>query len=90
MAKFFPLLAAFFISVVVIQAQAPDGAALASRGLDAIAANLVNPVCASCHSLERVNGKKADRDGRDAAVARLKGLCANLILMSRFQSSSIF
>jgi hypothetical protein len=62
----------------VILAQAPDGAAPAFRGPDAVAANLVNTVCASCHSLDRVNGKKADRDGWTTTVARMKGMGANL------------
>ena len=59
-------------------AQAPDGPAPASSGPDVAAANLVNTVCASCHSLDRVNGKKADRDGWNATVARMKGMGASL------------
>jgi len=79
MAKLSLILAAFlFFVALAIQAQAPDGAAPASRGPDAVAANLVNTVCASCHSLDRVNGKKADRDGWTTTVARMKGLGANL------------
>jgi hypothetical protein len=66
-----------FVALVIL-AQAPDGAAPASRGPDAVAANLVNTVCASCHSLDRVNGKKADRDGWTTTVARMKGLGASL------------
>ena len=58
----------------VILAQAPT----ASSGPDAVAANLVNTVCASCHSLDRVNSKKADRDGWTTTVARMKGMGANL------------
>lgn len=66
-----------FVALVIL-AQAPDGAAPASRAPDSVAANLVNTVCASCHSLDRVNGKKADRDGWTTTVARMRGLGANL------------
>ena len=79
MAKRALTLAAFLVSVALLSlAQAPDGAAPASRAPDAVAANLVNTVCASCHSLDRVNAKKADRDGWTTTVARMKGLGANL------------
>ncbi len=79
MAKLPLTLAAFLVLAArVIMAQAPGGAAPASSGTDAVAANLVNTVCASCHSLDRVNGKKADRDGWNTTVARMKGLGANL------------
>lgn len=53
--------------------QAPDGA-----GPDAVAANLVNTVCASCHTLDRVRDKTADKDGWTTTVTRMKGLGANL------------
>jgi hypothetical protein len=79
MAKLSLTLAAFLVFVAFVSlAQTPDGAAPASRGPDAVAANLVNTVCASCHSLDRVNNKKADRDGWTTTVARMKGLGANL------------
>ena len=79
MAKLSMIFAAFLFFVAhAIQAQAPDGAAAASRGNDAVAASLVNTVCASCHTLDRVNGKKADRDGWTTTVARMRGLGANL------------
>ena len=79
MAKLSLTLAAILVFVALVsQAQAPDGAAPASRGPDAVAANLVNTVCASCHSLDRVNGKKADRDGWTTTVARMKEMGANL------------
>jgi hypothetical protein len=80
MAKLSLPLAAFLVFVVALVslAQPPDGAAPASKGADAVAANLVNTVCASCHSLDRVNDKKADRDGWTTTVARMKGLGANL------------
>ncbi len=62
MAKLSLTLAAFLVfGARVILAQAPDGAAPASSGPDAVAANLVNTACASCHSLDRVNGKMADK-----------------------------
>lgn len=58
--------AAFLVFVaLVILAQAPDGAvptAKASSGPDAVAANLVNTICASCHSLDRVENRTRDGD----------------------------
>jgi cytochrome c553 len=79
MAKLSLTLAAFLVFAPLVSlAQAPGGAAPASQGPDAAAANLVNTVCASCHSLDRVNGKKADREGWTTTVARMKGLGANL------------
>jgi hypothetical protein len=81
MQKLVPMAAALLVFVaLVIFAQAPD-AALAPKGAtgpDAVAANLVNTVCASCHTLDRVNDKKADRDGWTTTVARMRGLGANL------------
>jgi hypothetical protein len=71
--------AAFLVSVVlVILAQAPDAAPVTPTGPDAVAANLVNTVCASCHSLDRVKDKTADKDGWTTTVTRMKGLSANL------------
>ena len=66
-----------FIAFVIL-AQAPEGAPPAFKGPDAAAANLVNTACASCHTLDRVNDKKADRDGWTATVTRMKGLGASL------------
>jgi len=66
-----------FIALVVL-AQAPDGAAPAFKGPDAVAANLVNTACASCHSLDRVKNKMADKDGWTATVTRMKAAGANL------------
>ena len=43
-----------------------------------MAANLVNTACASCHSLDRVKNKVADKDGWTATVTRMKGAGANL------------
>jgi hypothetical protein len=65
--------AAFLLFVaLVILAQAPDGAAPAVKGPDAVAANLVNTVCASCHSLDRVKNKTADKDGWTTTVTRMQ------------------
>ena len=66
-----------FLALVIL-AQAPDGAAPAFKGPDAATASLVNAACASCHSLDRVNNKKADKDGWTATVTRMKALGANL------------
>ena len=71
--------AAFLLLVaLVILAQAPDGAAPAFKGPDAVAANLVNTVCASCHSLDRVKNKTADKDGWTTTVTRMKAAGAGL------------
>ena len=71
--------AAFILFIaLVILAQAPDGAAPAFKGPDAVAANLVNTACVSCHSLDRVKNKVADKDGWTATVARMKAAGANL------------
>src|SRR5215831_6386689 len=79
MYKLFLNVGAFLLGVaLVILAQAPDGAAPTSKGPDAVAANLVNTVCASCHSLDRVKNKTADKDGWNTTVTRMKGLGANL------------
>ena len=69
-----------FIAFVIL-AQAPDGAAPPFKGPagpDAVAANLVNTVCASCHTLDRVNNKQADKDGWTATVTRMQGKGAAL------------
>lgn len=71
--------AAFLLFVaLVILAQAPDGAAPAFKGPDAVAANVVNTVCASCHSLDRVKNKVADKDGWTTTVTRMKEKGADL------------
>jgi len=78
MAKLVLNVAAFLVFLaLVILAQAPDGAP-AFKGPDAVAANLVNTACASCHSLDRVKNKVADKDGWTATVTRMKGAGANL------------
>src|ERR1044071_2761955 len=66
-----------FIALVIL-AQAPEGAAPAVKGPDAVAANLVNTVCASCHSLDRVKNKVADKDGWTTTVSRMQEKGADL------------
>ena len=66
-----------FLALVIL-AQAPDGAAPAFKGPDAVAANLVNTACAGCHSLDRVKNKVADTDGWTTTVTRMKAAGANL------------
>jgi hypothetical protein len=79
MPRLFLNVAAFILFVaLVILAQAPDGAAPAFKGPDAVAANLVNTACASCHSLDRVKNKMADKDGWTTTVTRMKAAGANL------------
>ena len=74
--------AAFLLFVaLVILAQAPDGAApggKAPTGPDAVAANLVNTVCASCHTLDRVKNKVGDKDGWTTTVTRMQEKGADL------------
>jgi cytochrome c553 len=66
-----------FVALVIL-AQAPDGAAQGPAGPDAVATNLVNTVCASCHTLDRVNNKVADKDAWTATVTRMKEKGAGL------------
>lgn len=73
--------AAFLVFVaLVILAQAPDAAPVpkAPAGPDAVAANLVNTVCASCHTLDRVKNKVGDTDAWNTTVTRMKGKGADL------------
>jgi hypothetical protein len=74
--------AAFLLFVaLVILAQAPDGgvpAGKAPTGPDAVAANIVNTVCASCHTLDRVKNKMADKDGWTTTVTRMQEKGADL------------
>jgi len=71
--------AAFLLFVaLVILAQAPDAAPVAKAGPDAVAANLVNTVCASCHTLDRVKNKTADKDGWTTTVTRMQEKGADL------------
>jgi hypothetical protein len=82
MHKLFLNVAAFLLFVaLVILAQAPDGAAPAGKaptGPDAVAANIVNTVCASCHTLDRVKNKMGDSDAWTATVTRMQGKGADL------------
>jgi hypothetical protein len=79
MYKLFLNVAALLLLVALaILAQAPNGAAPAFQGPDAVAANLVNTVCASCHSLDRVKNKTADGAGWTTTIARMKDKGANL------------
>ena len=69
-----------FVALVIL-AQAPDGVAPAGKaptGPDAVAANIVNTVCASCHTLDRVKNKTADKDGWTTTVTRMQGKGADL------------
>ena len=60
-----------FVALVTL-AQAPNGAAQGPAGPDAVASNLVNTACASCHSLDRVRNKVGDKDAWTATVTRMK------------------
>ena len=75
MRKLFPTLIGVANALLVL-AQPPNGAAPA--GPDTAAATLVNTACAACHTLDRVNNKKADNAGWTATVTRMKGSGANL------------
>jgi hypothetical protein len=79
MKKLFLNVAASLLFVgLVIQAQEPGGAAQGPAGPDAVATNLVNTVCASCHTLDRVKNKVADKDAWTATVTRMKEKGAGL------------
>jgi glyoxylase-like metal-dependent hydrolase (beta-lactamase superfamily II) len=74
--------------VPVSELVAPGGGAQAGRGGrgrgaaaaggDAELASLVNTACSSCHSLDRVNNKKADRDGWATTVERMRDKGADI------------
>ncbi len=68
-----------FVALVIL-AQAPDGAPAfkGPAGPDAVAANLVTTVCSSCHNLDRVRNKMADKDGWTETVTRMQGKGAAL------------
>jgi len=73
--------AAFLLFIaLVILAQAPDAvpAGKAPTGPDAVAANIVNTVCASCHTLDRVKNKMADKEGWTTTVTRMQAKGADL------------
>jgi len=69
---FFNVAALLLFAALVTLAQAPGGPAQAPAGADAVATNLVNTVCASCHTLDRVKNKAGDRDAWTATVTRMK------------------
>src|SRR5580658_3134541 len=84
MRKHFLIVAVFLLlGALAVQPQAPDGAApptgkAPAAGPDAVVATLVNTVCASCHTLERVNNKKGDSAAWTTTVANMKGKGAAL------------
>jgi phage terminase large subunit-like protein len=79
MQKLFLSVAASILFVaLVILAQTLDGAAQGPADPDAVATNLVNTVCASCHTLDRVKNKVADKDAWTATVTRMKEKGAGL------------
>jgi Photosynthetic reaction centre cytochrome C subunit len=49
-------------------------------GPDAVSTNLVTTVCASCHTLDRIRNKVADKDAWTATVTRMKA--ANLKVLT--------
>jgi hypothetical protein len=79
MQKLFVNVAASLLFVApVILAQAPAGAAQGPAGPDAVATNLVNTVCVSCHTLDRAKNKVGDKDAWTATVTRMKEKGAGL------------
>src|SRR5207247_2330389 len=79
MQKLFLNVAASLVLVALaILVQARDGAAQGPAGPDAVATNLVNTVCASCHTLDRVRNKVADKDAWTATITRMKEKGAGL------------
>jgi hypothetical protein len=74
---FLNVAASLVVAALVILAQAPDSAAQGPpgppAGPDAVATNLVTTVCASCHNLDRVRNKVADKDAWTATVTRMMG-----------------
>jgi len=67
------------MSALLVLAQVPNVAGPASpTSVDAATATLVTTACAACHTLDRVNNKKADYAGWTATVTRMKGSGANL------------
>src|SRR6187549_889084 len=70
---FLNVAASLLLVAPVFLAQAPAGATQAPAGPDAEATNLVTSACASCHSLDRVKNKVADKDAWTATVTRMMG-----------------
>ena len=75
---FLNVAASLLVVALVILAHAPEGAAQGPAGPDAVATNVVNTVCASCHTLDRVRNKVADKDAWAATVTRMKEKGAGL------------
>ena len=75
---FLSVAASLLFVALVILAQALDGAAQGPADPDAVATNLVNTVCASCHTLDRVKNKGADKDAWTTTVTRMKDKGAGL------------
>jgi phage terminase large subunit-like protein len=75
---FLSVAASILFVALVILAQALDGAAQGPADPDAVATNLVNTVCASCHTLDRVKNKVADKEAWTATVTRMKEKGAGL------------
>lgn len=70
---FFCVAASLLLVPLVTLAQAPTGSAQGPpTGPDAVAANLVNTACSSCHTLDRVRTKVAETDAWTATVTRMK------------------
>jgi glyoxylase-like metal-dependent hydrolase (beta-lactamase superfamily II) len=77
-----------YIEVSAIPLPAPPAAAggrggagrggAAAAGPDAAMVTLLGTACGACHSLDRVNNKKADKDGWTTTVDRMKGKGADL------------
>lgn len=61
----------FLVAPSAVQSQEPAGA----KGPDAATAALLNTVCASCHTLARVNNKKADSNEWNTTVNRMRDGC---------------
>jgi hypothetical protein len=74
MRRLFLNAAAFLlVAPLAALAQAPAGPPpQAPAGPDAVAANLVNTICASCHNLDRVRTKVGDSAAWTATVTRMK------------------
>src|SRR5215510_2687518 len=78
MRKLLVNVAACLLFVLAILAQAPESAAPASKGPDAVATNLVTTVCAACHTLDRVKNKVGDKEAWTTTVTRMKEKGAGL------------
>jgi mono/diheme cytochrome c family protein len=70
--------ASLLLGALAVQPQAPDGTGggktpAGKAGPDAVVATLVNTVCASCHTLDRVNNKKGDNAAWTTTVTNMQG-----------------